>query len=155
MLKLRSRSAFTLIELLVVVIIVAVLAAVGVPLLSANVQRARTSEVDTGLGAIRTGMRAHLAEFGSYHSTSNPTNGVTPIAANIGLAPGDLTGRFFEDDDYAALTAAATTFCASATGDAAGAAPRGNQVVGVGRSMDELGHIYNVTGCTPASAIVN
>ena len=46
MLKLRSNRDFTLIELLVVVIIVAVLAAVGVPLLSANVERARASEAE-------------------------------------------------------------------------------------------------------------
>src|SRR3989338_5022281 len=48
------RAGFTLIELLVVVIIVAVLAAVGVPLLSANVTRARGTEAETGLGTLRT-----------------------------------------------------------------------------------------------------
>src|SRR3989338_142078 len=103
----RNRAAFTLIELLVVVIIVAVLAAVGVPLLSANVARARLSEAEAGLGQIRTGMRARFAEFTTYAGA----NGLTPIAANIGIAAGDLTGRFFEDDDFPALVAAAGTFC--------------------------------------------
>ena len=58
----RNKAAFTLIELLVVVIIVAILAAVGVPLLSANVRRARASEAESGIGAIRTGVRAYQSE---------------------------------------------------------------------------------------------
>ena len=44
----RGQAAFTLIELLVVVIIVAILAAVGIPLLSGNIERARASEADAG-----------------------------------------------------------------------------------------------------------
>src|SRR3990167_8886774 len=63
------RAGFTLIELLVVVIIVAVLAAVGVPLLSANVTRARGTEAETGLGTLRAALRAYGVENSAYTTT--------------------------------------------------------------------------------------
>ena len=141
----RNTSAFTLIELLVVVIIVAVLAAVGVPLLSASIVKARTSEADAGIGTIRTGMRARFAEFGTYVGV----NGLLPSAANIGLSASDLNGRFFSNGDYAAITAGATTFCAGVTGSGVdGAAPRGSQVAGVVRSIDQNGDIFANVNCT-------
>ena len=146
----RNRSAFTLIELLVVVIIVAVLAAVGVPLLSANVARARVSEAETALGQIRTGMRAHLAEFGTYTTAL-----ALPIAANIGIAAGDLNGRFFDDDDYVAITGTATTFCAGVTGNTGAiVAPRAAQVAGVSRSINELGNLFSNATCV-ATGLLN
>lgn len=151
MVELRKKSAFTLIELLVVVIIVAVLAAVGVPLLSANVLRARTSEVEAGLGEIRTGLRARFAEFGTYAGAS----GLTPIAANIGVQAGDLTGRFFNDDDYLAITAALATFCAGATGNILTPPPsgKGGQVAGVSRSINQDGTLFSTAGCTAGTEL--
>ena len=148
----KNKVGFTLIELLVVVIIVAVLAAVGLPLLTGNVERARLSEADAGLGAVRTGMRALLAEKASYASAS----GLTPIAANIGLKAGDLNGRFFDDDDYLSLTAGATTFCSVLTGSGNTTfAKRANQVAGLSRAIDQDGHIYADAGCGNAAKIVN
>ena len=144
----RNQAAFTLIELLVVVIIVAVLAAVGIPLLSANIVKARTTEADAGLGTIRTGMRARFAEFSTYAGA----NGLTPSAANIGVNTTDLNGRFFSNADYAAITADATTFCVGVTGsgvDNVNAAPRGSQVDGVARSTNQLGDIFANDDCTP------
>ena len=153
MLQLRkNRAAFTLIELLVVVIIVAVLAAVGVPLLSANVARARVSEAESALGSIRTGMRARFAEFSTYAGAG----GLAPSAANIGLAATDLDGRFFDNDDYAAITApaAGTTFCAGVTGNTGVAvAPRAAQVAGVSRSINELGNLFSNATCTAAGLL--
>lgn len=138
-----NRAAFTLIELLVVVIIVAVLAAVGLPLLSGNVERARVSEADAGLSSIRTELRAELAETGSY-----PTMAVTdPITDLEGIVAADLTGRFFEDDDYSVLASAAA-YCIGVAGDTAGAAPRGTDVNGVTRSMDENGDIFSSGDCS-------
>jgi len=147
----QSQKGFTLIELLVVVIIVAVLAAVGIPLLTGNVERARLSEADAGLGTVRTAMRARLAELGSYPTIAA---GTLASAANLGISPpvgtrpGDLDGRFFSDASYtvASPRAGTNTFCGNASG-AVSAAPRAAQVVALARSMDELGHIHDAANC--------
>ena len=158
--KKLTQSGFTLIELLIVVIIVAILAAVGIPLLQGNVQRARLTEADAALGTIRTAMRAELAENAAYPTGALFDAGAGVIAANIGLNAGDLTGRFFEDDDFTwGVNTTGTLFCASVTGDtAAGAtaattAPRGNQVNGLTRSMNHEGHIYPNALCTAGTEI--
>ena len=155
--KLRKKQlGFTLIELLIVVIIVAVLAAVGVPLLRGNVERAKMTEADAGLGTIRTALRAEFAEKGSFPSLTN----IKPVAAVIGIKDGDLTGRYFEDDDYAITTdtaASPQTYCIKVTGDtAAGAAvtgiqtsaPKGDEVNGKSRSMNVDGTIFDSAICS-------
>ena len=133
----RNRSAFTLIELLVVVIIVAILAAVGVPLLSANVRRARASEAEAGLGTIRTAVRAYIAENGS-------ATGATLV--NTGLLSTDFAGRWFDFPAYALNVTTPTDYCIRANGGAS-TAPRNDQVDGSGggtvliRTMNQDGQI--------------
>ena len=143
-----NRSAFTLIELLVVVIIVAVLAAVGVPLLSANVQRARASEAEAGLGSLRTGIRAYLSE--------NTPNGLPAALAliDVGFNPGDMNGRWFDDAAYSINPSEGTTsYCITANGLNSNA-PRDNQVDGTGpgdplvRSMNQDGSIFDGLDCS-------
>ena len=153
----KNQSGFTLIELLIVVIIVAILAAVGIPLLQGNVQRARLTEADAGLGTIRTAMRAELAENAVYPVNTDTQAGDGIIAAQIGLNAGDLCGRFFGDGDYAfGATTTTTTYCVRATGsgvDTALGCPtgpvRGSQVpTTVSRSMNQDGHLYNNAACS-------
>lgn len=142
----NTQSGFTLIELLVVVIIVAVLAVVGIPLMQGNVERARMTEADAALGTIRTAMRAEQAENAGFPVIAS---GTTAVAAAIGINANDLTGRFFEDDDFTFSGATtATTYCASVTGDTAGTAPRGNQVNGLTRSMNQDGNIFSTANCS-------
>jgi len=134
----RNKRAFTLIELLVVVIIVAVLAAVGIPLLTGNVQRARASEAEAALGTIRTAQRAFFAEHSQYATGD-------PLTAGIGLQGTDLNGRFFDGPAYATMTGNATAFCAQADG-AASLAPRHDQVDTAGvdlirRSINQNGEL--------------
>ena len=144
----RNESAFTLIELLVVVIIVAILAGVGVPLLAGNVQRARLSEADAGLGTIKTGMRSFFAENRTYVGTTLQNIGLNVDA--VGNNNGDLDGRFFDDNDYVIQAAGTTTFCARVTGSGAGAteAFRAADVTGLSRSMNEVGTLFNTADCT-------
>ena len=138
----RKESAFTLIELLVVVIIVAVLAAVGVPLLSANVQRSRMTEAETGLGTVRTALRSYIVE-----NSALPSAGGT-FLTSLGFASTDFQGQFFSSADYDLTDATSTTnYCIgikSATG------PGGSKVGTERRSMDEFGTIYKGTtnNCT-------
>ena len=146
----KNKVGFTLIELLVVVIIVAILAAVGIPLLSGNVARARASEAEAGIGTIRTAMRARLAEVGTF--TVIPTFAQIGLTTNAAQTGGDLDGRFFSDNAYVIQAATGVTYCLNANGDTASGnnAPRAAQVSGtnlVVRSMDELGHIHDALNC--------
>ena len=145
----RKESAFTLIELLVVVIIVAVLASVAVPLLSANVIRAKASEAEAGLGTIRTGLRAFFAENQTYVGATFPLVGINITAANN---DGDLDGRYFSDDTYALTTLAATTYCVRVSSTAGNLAPRAADLAVapniVLRSINEQGTIFKTLDCT-------
>ena len=143
-----NRSAFTLIELLVVVIIVAVLAAVGVPLLSANVTRAKGSEAEAGLGAIRTSLRSLKAESGVYPTLTAADPSSAAVAQQLGLAIDDLNGRWFTNGSYR-ITSDDTGYCISADGNLAfgPGADAGSKTVK--RAMNCDGTVYkDTTTCT-------
>ena len=145
----RKQSGFTLIELLVVVIIVAVLAAVGIPLLTGNIDRARASEAEAGLGTVRTAMRAKLAETNG----TLPAMAGTPDTVGIGINATDLDGRFFSTSAYTVTSprgagGAASTYCVGVSGGAGNTAPKAAQVATTLRSMDETGDIYDDATCT-------
>ena len=146
-----TRSAFTLIELLVVVIIVAVLASVGLPLLSANVVKAKASEAVAALGTIRTGMRAQLAEFGAYSIPAALDDiGIKQATAGPPPTPGDLDGRYFLTSQYTVAKASSTTFCAQVVGTdhSATSAPGADKdTATITRSIDQDGNI--TTGVCP------
>ena len=149
----RNQAAFTLIELLVVVIIVAVLAAVGVPLLSAAVERAKATEAEAGLGTIRTSLRAHYAEVGPSVGYSDVSTG-NPVTALPDLQAGDLDGRWFDEPTYNIQATDIATYCIEVDGTNS-TAPKAAEVDGSGagssavqRSMDQDGTIFNGLGCT-------
>lgn len=150
---LRKNAAFTLIELLVVVIIVAVLASVGIPLMAGQVNRARLSEAESGLGTIRTGLRSYFAERQTFVGATFANTGLNIDA--IGNNNGDLDGRFFDDNDYR-LPATGTTlttaaYCIGVTGSGVGGgseAPRADQVAGRSRSMNQLGNLFDSPDCS-------
>ena len=135
----KHHAAFTLIELLVVVIIVAILAGVGIPLMTGNLQRARQSEADASLGTIRTGLRAFFTENSTYVGATLPL---------IGVNATDLNGRYFANGDYALPALAAGTFCAGVTGNTVTTAPRHADVAGVLRSINQDGTFFNTADCT-------
>ena len=142
----RGQLAFTLIELLVVVIIVAILAAVGVPLLSSNIERSQMTEGETGLGTIRTALRAYVVE-----NNALPTAGT--FLTSLGFSSTDFQGQFFEFDDYTLPgTTSTSDYCIAVTGDTGGpvgaAAPSGSKVNTKTRSMDEFGTIYKNATCS-------
>ena len=135
----KNRSAFTLIELLVVVIIIAVLAAVGVPLLSANVDRSRMTEAETGLGTIRTSLRA----YGIENPTAFPADPTV-----LSFVASDFQGQFFNLGAYS-FTGPTTfaNYCILANGTTS-TAPGAAKVLGKVRSMDENGTIYSNNNCS-------
>ena len=91
---------FTLVELMVVVMIVAILAAVAIPLMQGRIDASKWSEGKAGIGTIASGLRAYAAE--------NPTFTATPSLANIGILTTDLDGTYFSSAAYAITSASCT-----------------------------------------------
>jgi len=89
----RNRKGFTLIELMVVVLIVAVLAAVLIPMMTARLEAARWAEGKAGAGTIATAVRAMAAEYGS-ETGALPTNISDYVNAQ------DMRGKYFDIADY-------------------------------------------------------
>jgi prepilin-type N-terminal cleavage/methylation domain-containing protein len=94
----RSRKGFTLIELMVVILIVAILAAVAIPILRGRIDAAKWSEGRAMIGSIATAIRAYHAEKGV---TGAAPDAIGTGSTGLGFAAGDLTGTYFVDGDFA------------------------------------------------------
>ena len=89
----NKKSGFTLVELMVVAIIVAILAAVAIPLMTGNKERAIATEGQAGCSTISTQLRMVLAEDGDFSNVSD-------VLSLPGIRVGDLEGTYFADADY-------------------------------------------------------
>lgn len=127
-----SKKGFTLVELMVVAIIVAILAAVAIPLMTANVKRAKATEAEAGCGSVRTALRVYYAEKGAY-----PASGAATTIPGVGA--NDLDGVYFSTPDYAFVSAGAT-YTITATGNSGGStAPSKAEVAGVVITLNHNG----------------
>lgn len=95
----RNRKGFTLIELMVVVLIVAVLAAVLVPMIRARIDAAKWSEAKAGIGNIASGIRAYWAEHQDEAAAGTMTLPTISDVCNIADG-GDLDGKYFTHGAY-------------------------------------------------------
>jgi prepilin-type N-terminal cleavage/methylation domain-containing protein len=109
----QKKSGFTLVELMVVAIIVAILAAVAIPLMTGNKDRAMATEGQAGCTTIATQLRMHWAEFGNYDGVAVPTD-------LAGIKPGDLTGTYYETYQIAPVDGQNYVITAVGKDDAAG-----------------------------------
>jgi type IV pilus assembly protein PilE len=101
----KDKSGFTMIELMVVVIIVAVLAAVAVPLYTSYIKNSRKSEATARLGAILTAAKSYYQENNGW-----------PTSATASGFYGDFTGS--DHFTYAQTSSASTgRYTARATGN--------------------------------------
>jgi prepilin-type N-terminal cleavage/methylation domain-containing protein len=84
----EKRNGFTLTELVIVVLVVAILAAVLIPMLRGRIDSARWSEGKAMAGTIARALREHIGEKG---------NDFTPVPAlwQLGFGPSDLNGTYF------------------------------------------------------------
>lgn len=101
----KDRGGFTMIELMVVVIIVAVLAAVAVPLYTNYIKNSRKSEATARLGAVLTAAKSYYQENNGWPTTSTASGFY-----------GDFTGS--DHFSYSQLSSGATgRYQARATGN--------------------------------------
>ena len=112
--KKNKKSGFTLVELMVVAIIVAILAAVAIPLMTGNKNKAMATEGQAGCSTIATQLRIYKAENGTY-ATANSD----PYQLQ-GLVAGDLTGKYFTTYVISAQGLNTYTITGTGVGKAAG-----------------------------------
>ena len=142
----NRKGGFTLVELMVVAVIVAILAAVAIPLMSANKRRAMTTEAQAGLGTIRTALRAMYAETGAYNKKQDNTtiaNGSSPTLLS-GIGANDLDGRYFNTAAYTLTTVTTNTYLITATGSSS-TTPNASDVAGIVVTLDNSGN-FTITG---------
>ncbi len=87
-----KRKGFTLVELMVVILIVAILAAVAIPIMRGRIDAAKWSEGKAIMGTIATAIRAYVAE-----KNVDLANFDDVTQAALGFLDADLTGTYFED----------------------------------------------------------
>ena len=106
--KRNKKSGFTLVELMVVAIIVAILAAVAIPLMTGNKDRAIATEGQAGCTTIATQLRMYWAENEATTTT---------LSDLLGIRTGDLDGTYFDDASGYAITshAGSGTYTITAT----------------------------------------
>jgi len=94
----KSKKGFTLIELMVVILIVAILAAVAIPIMRGRIDAAKWSEGRAMMGSIATALRAYAA--GEDASPDNGTLSTETYATKLGFAAGDLDGTYFDPINF-------------------------------------------------------
>ena len=67
----RTFKGFTLVELMVVLLIVAILAAVAIPLYSGRIDSSKWTEADAAAGTIRTAVRTYWSQMGGASYTGD------------------------------------------------------------------------------------
>jgi len=98
----RGKRGFTLVELMVVILIVGILAAVAVPIMRGRIDQAKWSEANAAAGAIKSAVRAYIAEKGPTwtYTDIEGTLDTQSIYENLGFASSDLAGKYFNQTDY-------------------------------------------------------
>ena len=96
-----DKKGFTLIELMVVILIVAILAAVAIPIMRGRIEAAKWSEGAAIAGKIKTAAKVAYAEDSSAANVTALTAEVSTILTELGFQATDLTGEYFAATDFA------------------------------------------------------
>jgi type IV pilus assembly protein PilE len=100
-----SNRGLTLIELMVVVFIVAILAAIAIPVYTSNIQRARRADAKTALQQVRGAQEMWRAEKGFYSAS------VAELQTTMGAPQANINQYY----TWSFIATGATTWTAQAT----------------------------------------
>lgn len=145
--KTSKKSGFTLVELMVVAVIVAILAGVAVPLMSANKKRAMATEAQAALGTVRSSLRAMYAETGDYTKGLSDTDAFAAgdsVTVLPGIGDGDLNGRYFSQECYTFQSISTTNYVLKADGTAS-TTEKADDVAGIVIELNTAGD-FSVEG---------
>ena len=137
----KREHGFTLVELIIVVIIVGILAAVAIPMYRGATDRAKASECESALGAIRSAMRVYYAEHGTYASASFTDGAQVTNGSVLDLTDDDLLGRYFSVDCYTFNGAPDSANYSIECDGSASTATKASEVSSIMRYIDQDGNI--------------
>ncbi len=92
------KKGFTLIEFVVVILVVAILAAVAIPIMRGRIDAAKWSEGKRMAGTVATALRTFAAEEGEDAALTGTA--FSSWNVDLGFAVGELTGTYFSDGDF-------------------------------------------------------
>ncbi len=102
-----SRKGFTLVELMVVILIVAILAAVAIPIMRGRIDAAKWSEGKAMMGTIATALRAYCAGWDGLPDGSDSPLDLTDLNGKfdqLGILDNDLDGTYFDFGNFTILS---------------------------------------------------
>ncbi len=95
-----EQSGFSIIELMIVLVIIGLLAAIGVPIYTNNMNKVKMSEANVSLATIRDRLRVYYAENEGYGYPIAPTEETVFDAWWVNIREGELQGSYFDQEDY-------------------------------------------------------
>ena len=95
----RNKRAFTFVEMMAVILVVGVLAALTIPIVRGRTEQTKWSEAAAAAGTIRQAIRAYYAQD-SIAAAGMIGSTVDTVQGALGFQSGDLTGRYFQADNF-------------------------------------------------------
>ncbi len=89
----RKRKGFTLLEVLIVVIIIGVLAAIALPQYTNTIEKAKSAEATSTIGALRSSMERYWYDQGSFGTSYTRATDLDDLDIDN---PNDDTGARYE-----------------------------------------------------------
>ncbi|UCE49233.1 MAG: prepilin-type N-terminal cleavage/methylation domain-containing protein [Phycisphaerales bacterium] len=123
---------FTLVELMAVIVVVAILAAVAIPLLQGRIDKSKWSEACATAGTVRRATRAYAAEtsVGTAQGLTGNDLGDASTQSALGFSAADLEGTYFTAADYTITAVNGSAFATiTVTGGSKAHSPTGTYVL--------------------------